>query len=284
MQVGDKIKITADGKTVNWKVPIYLLTPGHGNMKIAKSEKLGIYSTKALHLAPSTMSGYNTCPKASKGCKAVCLTYSGQGQCYRQGELYNSRVHRSRIGKTILLHEHKAFFFKKLKREIDNFIIKCTKKGTKPAIRLNCTSDLPWEKMKDPSTKKSLMELYPNVQFYDYTKILSRLNKVPENYFLNFSRSESNEKEVIKALEMGINVCVVFLKDEYPSNYKGYRIIDGDKTDLRFLDNKFFENHTGKGIVVGLKSKGWKSKKDLSGFVILPHQWKEIEQVKRMVA
>ena len=39
----------------------------------------------------------------------------------------------------------------------------------------------------------------------------------------------------------------------------GFRVIDGDKDDLRFLDPK--------GVVVGLKVKG-KAKQDKSGFVI----------------
>jgi hypothetical protein len=44
-----------------------------------------------------------------------------------------------------------------------------------------------------------------------------------------------------------------------PKTFKGFKVIDGDKDDLRFLDPK--------GVVVGLYAKG-KAKQDASGFVI----------------
>ena len=59
------------------------------------------------------------------------------------------------------------------------------------------------------------------------------------------------------------NVAVVF-RDKIPKSYKGYEVIDGDDSDLRFLD-KFKSWETG-GIV-GLKAKG-PAKKDKSGFVV----------------
>ena len=56
---------------------------------------------------------------------------------------------------------------------------------------------------------------------------------------------------------MGVNVAVVFRK-ELPSTWNNVEVIDGDKTDLRFLD--------GRGKIVGLTAKG-DAKKDQSGFV-----------------
>jgi len=47
--------------------------------------------------------------------------------------------------------------------------------------------------------------------------------------------------------------------------FKGLRVIDGDKTDMRFLDGN-------KRIVIGLKAKG-DAKTDTSGFVI---NWRTI--------
>ena len=270
------IKFKVDGRTVKWDLSRPILTPGYGNVKLNKSEKASVgYSTMGLHLAPEKVSGYNVCPKASEGCKKICLNYSGQGQMFYVGKMYESHVHKARIAKTILFMENKKLFFKKLIHEIELFIGRCNCKGTISAMRLNCTSDIAWEKIKDPTSKKTLMELFPNVQFYDYTKIISRLNKTPKNYFLNFSRTENNDQEVEKALNMGINVCAVFEKD-FPNNYKGYRIINGDLTDLRFLDNKFFKNKSGLGVIVGLKGKGCRIKRDKTGFVIRPHMWNEI--------
>jgi hypothetical protein len=279
-----KIKFKLDGKWVSWGTSYPLLTPGENNMKLNKSEKLGVYSTMGLHLAPANLSGYNVCPMASPGCKAGCLNYSGCGQKFREGQRYNAPIHISRIGRTLLLKKNKPLFFKKLKHEIDLFLKRCEKRGTKPCMRLNCTSDLAWEKILDPNTGKNIMDLYPMIQFYDYTKIFNRLGKTPKNYFLNFSRSECNEEQAIQALEMGINVTVVFLKADFPENYKGYKIINGDLHDLRFLDSIEHENKTNKGMVIGLKTKGWRAWKDTSGFVIRPAHWNEITYTTKAVA
>jgi hypothetical protein len=44
-----------------------------------------------------------------------------------------------------------------------------------------------------------------------------------------------------------------------PQTYLGKQVVDGDATDLRFLDPR--------GVIVGLKAKG-KGKQDTSGFVV----------------
>ena len=59
-------------------------------------------------------------------------------------------------------------------------------------------------------------------------------------------------------LSIGINVAVVF-RSVLPKTWKGFEVIDGDKTDTRFLDKS--------GVVVGLTAKG-KGKKDKTGFVV----------------
>ena len=69
--------------------------------------------------------------------------------------------------------------------------------------------------------------------------------ELPSNYHLTFSRSEENDEIVDEILEMGGNVAVVF--DKLPTQYKGYKVINGDKSDLRFLDEK--------NVIVGLKYK-----------------------------
>ena len=101
---------------------------------------------------------------------------------------------------------------------------------------------------------------YDKVFFYDYTKSLPRAKRYQNyrNYTLTFSKSESNEKETIEALNLGINVAAVFSND-LPKTYKGIKVIDGDKSDLEMI--KF------KNVILGLKAKG-KARKDKSGFVI----------------
>ena len=111
--------------------------------------------------------------------------------------------------------------------------------------------------------KSGIMDYFFDVQFYDYTKIVKRAYAdLPPNYHLTLSYSEADEEyaeEVLMAVaDTGVNAAVVF-RDRLPDTFKGFRVIDGDKDDLRFLDPK--------GVVVGLKAKG-KAKQDKSGFVI----------------
>jgi len=252
---------------VGWDTTKPLLTKGTSSHKLIKSDLDGIYFTMGLHLAPSTMSGYNVCPKASKGCKKACLTFSGQGQMFTQGRIHESDLHVARTGRTVLLKKDRRLFFQKLKKELNSFVLRCGREGVLPAVRLNCTSDVAWENVKDPETKTSIIDLYPNIQFYDYTKIIVRLGNTPSNYDLTFSRSESNEEDVMQALAMGYNVAIPF-SDGIPANYKGFRVFNGDDNDLRFEDNKRAGNNTGMGMVIALEPKGWKAKKDVSGFIV----------------
>jgi hypothetical protein len=102
-------------------------------------------------------------------------------------------------------------------------------------------------------TGQTLFELFPDVQFYDYTKVMGRkIAKFP-NYHLTFSRAENNDADVKKALKLGMNVAAVY--DQIPDG-----MYSADHDDLRFLD--------GKQGMMGLKVKGWRAKKDYSGFVI----------------
>jgi hypothetical protein len=120
---------------------------------------------------------------------------------------------------------------------------------------LNGTSDLSWEKYT--INENNIFELFPDVQFYDYTKVLGRKVQKYKNYHLTFSAADGNDADVAKAMEQGMNVAVVF--DEIPAEYKGKSVFNADDTDLRFMDPK--------GVVLGLKAKG-RAKKDYSGFVI----------------
>jgi hypothetical protein len=105
--------------------------------------------------------------------------------------------------------------------------------------------------------------MFPLSQFYDYTKVIKRAYQdLPDNYHITLSYSEADMKyadEVVMAVvNTGVNMAVVF-RDKLPDTFRGLRVIDGDKDDLRFLDPK--------GVVVGLLAKG-RAKKDTSGFVI----------------
>lgn len=212
------------------------------NTKTAKSQDFG-YLTYILHFAPSKLSGYNVCPKASDGCIEVCLNVSGMG--------IFSNVQEARKTRTLYYFNEREKFMVQLEREIFSAIRKAKKMGLKLAIRLNGTSDI-------PTLAIAMAKKFPEVTFYDYTKIAKTFDKeLPENYHLTFSKSEKNDSEVKEVLEKGFNVAVVF--NELPKTFMGKKVIDGDKHDLRFLDPK--------GVVVGLVAKG-KAKKDESGFVV----------------
>jgi hypothetical protein len=75
---------------------------------------------------------------------------------------------------------------------------------------------------------------------------------------VTFSRSEINESEAIAVLHRGGHVAVVF--NELPSEWNGFKVVDGDLSDDQMLDHI-------NAVVLGLKAKG-KARKDISGFVV----------------
>ena len=225
-----------------------------GNAKTRKGEKKG-FITYGLHLAPANLSGFNVCKDASKGCAAACLNTAGRGAM--------SSVQRARIAKTLLFFHDKQAFLANLWKEVAKSMKSAEKKGMTPCFRLNLTSDLPWEKIK--YNGQNVFAAFPSVQFYDYTKSAERMTsfvngEMPKNYHLTFSRSETNGAISLAFLRSGGNVAMVFRKS-LPTQYFGHDVVDGDDTDLRFLD--------GKGKIVGLKEKGL-AKKDETGFVLEP--------------
>ena len=219
------------------------------NPKIQKGTKLG-YLSLILHLAPSTLSGRNTCPKATPGCIASCLNTAGRGGMFKRGETTNT-IQKARIRKTRYFYEQRQDFMLDLKKDIEKAIKLAAKMNLIPVFRLNGTSDLSWEKY-DMLPGLNVFECFPQVQFYDYTKVLGRKVKGIANYHLTFSKAENNDSDVAEALLQGMSVVAVY--DAIPAG-----VPSADETDLRFLDPK--------GVMLGLKAKG-KAKKDYSGFVI----------------
>jgi hypothetical protein len=228
------------------------------NPKIQKGTKLG-YLSFILHLAPADVSGYNTCPKATAGCKAACLNTAGRGGMFKKGETTNT-IQKARIRKARYFFEDRAGFMADLVSDINKAIKFAAKKNLTPVFRLNGTSDLSWEKY-EAAHGKNIFELFDYVQFYDYTKVPKRKVDSIKNYHLTFSQADGNEKDANWAISKNMNVTVVF--DKIPAEYKGREVFNADDTDLRFLDPK--------GVVLGLKAKG-RAKKDRSGFVVFMQQ------------
>jgi hypothetical protein len=236
-----------------------------GNPKILKGLVKG-YNTYILHLAPASLSGYNTCPKATAGCIAACLNTAGRGGMFKKGENTNV-IQQARIRKTKMFFENRTEFMTLLVKDIELAIKQSAKLGLIPVFRLNGTSDIAWEKypvIRNGVEFKNIFNAFNEVTFYDYTKILGRKIQQLDNYSVTFSAADGNDADVARAMNDGLNVAVVFgIKKTLPmpETYNGVSVFNGDESDLRFLDPK--------GVVVGLYAKG-KAKKDTTGFVKYP--------------
>jgi hypothetical protein len=238
--------------------PVDSLLSVSKDAKTGKGEKQGVL-TGILYLAPHTLSGYQVCPSATEGCISACLYTAGRG-------IYDN-VQSSRLNRTRWFFEDREAFMATLVADIQRLVRKAHKLNMLPAIRLNGTSDIAWEKMRvavDGVEYRSLIEAFPFVNFYDYTKVLGRkLALSLPNYHLTFSLAESNDFLAVKALDEGYNVAVVMNtkpKEVKPATWGGYPVVDGDKDDVRFYDPK------GGGHIVALTAKG-AARKDTSGFV-----------------
>ena len=244
-----------------------------------KIEKSNTYSeeyrTSIMYALPAMQSGHNACPDATD-CAQMCIDTTGRMPMVKAAREYRSS----------LFYDNRAEFGAKLIAETEDNIRRNDKKGLRTAQRLNGTTDYAWEHIRFDYTRmrngdilnigefpaktiaqyrRSMPELFPDVQFYDYTKSVKRARqhasgKMPSNYHLTFSRSELTPDSLVTELvEAGQNVAVVF--DEIPETWLGLPVINGDEHDLRFLDSTT-------GVIVGLKAKGPKAKKDTTGFVV----------------
>jgi len=243
--------------------PITLLTDGESNAKMVKgiTEHLNV---KLMHLLPHDKADVlmerpikrTVCAFAIAGeCWKPCLNTAGRGGIIKNGETTNA-IELARLRRTNFYWDNRKEFLAQLYKEIYMFTKKCEKTKQKPCIRLNGTSDIQWE--YELHEGKNMFDHFPDVQFYDYTKIPTRkIDHIP-NYHLTWSYSEANEKYASKFDKVPHNKAVVF-NGVLPSMFKGLKVIDGDKTDMRFLDEP--------NSVVGLKAKG-KARQDTSGFVI----------------
>lgn len=251
-----------------------------GNPKVLKGMDQG-YMTYILHLAPANVSGYETCPKRTAGCTLACLNTAGRGGMFRRGESTNI-IQEARKRKTRLFFENRDAFMALLVADIELAIKQCSrmterhnalartdpsfepKRALVPVFRLNGTSDLAWEKypvVRNGVEYANIFLAFSEVQFYDYTKIFGRKVRAYTNYNLTFSAADGNDSDVVRAVDAGMNVAVVFgvpKSKPLPTAYAGRSVFNGDDSDLRFLDPK--------GVVVGLYAKG-KAKKDTTGFV-----------------
>jgi hypothetical protein len=218
----------------------------NSNAKTIKGNTIGYY-TGILYLAPSDISGYQVCPMAKlAGCENACLYTSGRGA-------FNS-TQIARIKKTKEFFNDRNWFMQNIVKDIEAGIRKANKLGQELLIRLNGTSDIKFENVSfvdiDGKTYSNIMDRFPTVQFYDYTKIPNRVD-LPKNYDLTFSYSG------VVSFHKYNKIAIA--KRMIPKSYLGLPVISGDKSDVRHIEDK--------NTIVALYAKG-KAIKDRSGFVI----------------
>jgi hypothetical protein len=235
-----------------------LLSINHDTKTIKGLEKG--YLTGIMYLAPYTLGGKNICPFAkAAGCIEACLYTAGRG-------IFNS-VQNARLNRTKLFHNDINAFMNKLSIEIEALEKTAIKNGLIPVIRLNGTSDINWEDIRfnyefihNKIRSVTIFELFPDIQFYDYTKNPNRDN-LPKNYDLTFSYSNKPEFQKFNniAIEKGLRIAAVFSDQNIPAYFLNREVLNGDESDLTFL--------APKNTILGLYAKG-KAKKDLGGFII----------------
>jgi len=237
------------------------------NAKAEKAAAFGYYNI-IHYLAPADIAGVgDVCPNRSPACTAACLGWhSGHAAI---GETNNVRT--ARLAKTRAFMTDRQAYLVRMVMEIARARRYAEGRGLKLCVRLNGSSDIAWEGIRLQPSGRTLFEIYPDVQFVDYTKNAKRFDRaLPPNYCLTFSRSETNEATAIGLLQRGFNVAVVFAVK--PREWFGFPVVDGDESDLRHLDPRGFLPETGQqyrsGYVIGLTPKGRNAKKDSSGFVV----------------
>lgn len=222
------------------------------------------YETAIMYLAPFTLAGAgNVCSMAAiAACWQGCLNSAGRGA-------FNN-VQKARIRKTRQYMAERAAFMALLVTDLEKFVRYCRKRDVQPCVRLNGTSDIIWERnhpvMRGNTRHESVMAAFPEVTFYDYSKIYKRVDRpLPRNYSITLSYSGANEEyaaEIRKRVQAGVaNMAVVYRNRALVDKWLAAdsKVLDGDLTDMRFLDPQG-------GYVVALYAKG-KAKRDMSGFV-----------------
>lgn len=221
----------------------YLTT---ANPKLDKCTRKG-YLAAGLFLAPADLAGtgHDLCPNRTPQCTALCLNTAGRGQ---MTTTQNARIRKTHEALAMGL---RSFATIHLVHEIAAHERAAKKISMRPLVRLNGTTDIPWERVTMPGGY-NLMQLFSRVTFADYTKHPTRvLTNTQTNYHLILSRSENNETTCLEHLKLGHRVAIVFSTPKgkrLPRHWYGFPVHDGDLHDAHFL--------WPKASVIGLRAKG----------------------------
>jgi hypothetical protein len=224
---------------------------GESSAKTVKGEKIG-YLTAICYLTPDD----ELCPHARlAGCMQPCLSTAGRGAL--------NSVQRARAEKTAFFRQNRLAFMLSMCADVWSLVHRANRMRLTPLVRPNGTSDVAFENIP-VIDGQNIFQLFPDVQFYDYTKHPSRNlhGKTTGNYDLTYSFSAITPKKVsIKGLTNSANArtAVVFLnRADIPNTFRGWPVVDGDDTDVRHIEPR--------RVVVALYAKG-RAKQDRSGFV-----------------
>lgn len=218
----------------------------NSSSKLIKNKKVSNNYTYVIYSAPSNMSGYNVCSHSTPECRLGCLNTSGRAGIELLSNINTTT--NARIKKSKLFFENQEYYMNWVVAEMKRFQKKAIKDNYDFSARLNCTSDIDWAKVK--LNGKNIFEIFPEVQFYDYTKNSKIIEHNIPNYHITFSYTGKNEKTAFHLLNKGNNIAIVFdtKRDKpLPTMFKGYKVINGDLTDYRPNDDK--------GVIVGLRYK-----------------------------
>jgi len=232
------------------------------NGKMVMSTGLGFASAQKINDEQIA----TTCPKSAI-CEDLCLgETSGQNLLYGGEGQYRAGPRLSQYLKTEALVVNPEAFTISLIKQISAFQRTANQLGFQPAIRLNVTSDF------KPSMFEAVIKMFPNVMFYDYTKLETQ--PIAPNHHLTYSSTgasqvvngeivynkESNwDRMVNKFLMNGKNVAMAFTsRDAMPKfvidekTGQRFEVWNGDEYDARFLDPA---PKDGKGYIIGLTNK-----------------------------
>jgi hypothetical protein len=143
----------------------------NSSSKAVKAQAYG-YLNAIHYLAPADTSGINLCPKASPGCKALCLGWhSGQSGMVSHDAQINS-TRQSRLDKTRQFMRDRKAYLADIVRQIERQQRLAAKRGFKLCVRLNGASDIAWEGIR-LADGKNLSNVSPMLPSWITPKLLN---------------------------------------------------------------------------------------------------------------
>jgi hypothetical protein len=279
-RVGDKV---FSGK---WRARRKLLS---ANSKLRKLPgRAGRYRAIGLAMAPAAYSGKDLCAWRTPGCTMAC-------NGFWSGMNVTVSTRLALIGRAILFNWYRDLFFSKLRGELKNFSKLCHRLHVRPAVRLNVSTDIVYERLFS-----EVFGEFPDTCFLDYTKALPKHRPtLPANYQLCHSFNEKTKTaDVADIVAAGRNIVIAFDSAYAPSRGlwgalpKFVRftdaagrdftlpVVNGDRHDLRLADMD------GRGVVVGLHGKSGRNRVEKSvqsGFMLHHADGAKLRKVSRFV-